>query len=121
MIEYRCWYCNRRHGAPRDCIGRQVACHCGYLLRVPRQSGGSCRVKTLLDWLVEAVVYGGAGGLLGLGMDALLASRVRFWLFIDHRVALLTLAAIPLAGFLFGFLGAGRAVGWLAQRSRGGR
>jgi hypothetical protein len=31
------------------------------MLRVPKRNGGYCRVKTLVDWMVEAVVYGGGG------------------------------------------------------------
>jgi hypothetical protein len=120
MIDFRCWYCNRRHRASKDRIGERITCHCGYPLRVPPRSGGNCRVKTLLDWLVEAVVYGGGCALLGLGIDALLFSRLHIWL-VEQYVALFILAAIPLAGFLFGFLGGERAVGWLVRAFRGQR
>ena len=112
MIEFRCWYCNRCHKAPKDRVGERITCHCGYPLRVPRRSGGKCRIKTPLDWLVQAVVYGGAGGLFGLGLDALLGSSFRFWM--RQPNPCLTLVALPVGGVLIGFLGGERVVGWVA-------
>jgi hypothetical protein len=63
-IHFRCWYCNKRYARAGDGIGERFTCTCK-LLRVPRRSGGNCRVKTPFDWLVETVVYGGGGALVG--------------------------------------------------------
>ena len=46
-------------------------------IRVPRRSGGNCRVKTLVDRLVEAVVCGGGGALLGFCLAILILSQLR--------------------------------------------
>jgi hypothetical protein len=103
MIEFRCWYCNRRHRAPEARIGERRACNCSHKLRVPKRSGGNCRVKTITDRLVEAVVYGGGGALLGLGLALVV-------LYCLLRLALLeggwvVLMGLPAAGFLIGFFG----------------
>src|SRR5258708_1521030 len=65
MIHFRCWYCNKHYSRPT--AGERIACNCGHQLRVPRRNFGNSRTKTLGDWLVEALVYGGGGALLGLG------------------------------------------------------
>lgn len=61
MIEFRCWYCSRRFVKSEKRIGERFTCNCRRMLRVPKRNGGYCRVKTLVDWMVEAVVYGGGG------------------------------------------------------------
>jgi hypothetical protein len=61
---------------PLKGIGKTIHCSCGSDLRVPRYSGGKCRIKTLTDWAVEAVVYGGGGGFLGAGVGLLLSMGV---------------------------------------------
>ena len=74
MIEFHCWYCNRRHTAPKGRVGERITCGCQYPLRVPKRSGGACRIKTGLDRFVEAAVYGGGGGLLGFALGFVLLS-----------------------------------------------
>jgi hypothetical protein len=49
MINFRCWYCNRRYAVAEQRVGERLTCSCKSLLRVPRKSGGNCRVRTLTD------------------------------------------------------------------------
>ena len=76
MIAFRCWYCGRRYSVPEKRVGERIVCTCKHPLRVPKRSGGRCRIKTLTDWVVEAAVYGGGGALLGVGMGLLICTQV---------------------------------------------
>jgi hypothetical protein len=91
-------------------------CSCKNTLRVPRRSGGNCRVKTLVDRLVEAVVCGGGGALLGFCLAILILSQLRglllfrrTWTFVVGLTAL---------GFVAGLLGGERGVFWLGRMIR---
>jgi hypothetical protein len=113
MIQFRCWYCNKRYTVPEQRVGQDIACTCKNLLRIPRSNGGNCRVKTPVDWLVEAVVYGGGGGVLGLGLALLILSRFR--ILVPWEPAWMLLAVLTLVGFLAGTLGGERGVNWLGR------
>ncbi len=80
MIQFRCWYCNKRYSVAEGRVGERLACTCENLLRVPKRSGGNSRVKTVLDWLIEITLYGGGGALLAFGLALLILSRWRFFL-----------------------------------------
>jgi hypothetical protein len=119
MIEFRCWYCNRRHEEPKRLIEQRITCGgCGYPLKVPRRSGGNCRIRTLTDVLVENLVYGGFGAIIGMipGCAGLagLSSPQRYnphaydpywWLF-------------PICGCLFGIAAGNGWTRWLAPLFR---
>jgi hypothetical protein len=116
MIQFRCWFCNRRYAVREDRVGERLTCSCDRPLRVPRRSGGSSRAKTPVDRLVEAVVYGGAGGLLGLGLAVLLLSQFHWVMWFKRSwLVVLTLTAV---GFAAGLLGGERGVEWLGRRIR---
>ena len=61
MIQFRCWFCNKRYAVTDQRAGERLTCTCKRLLRVPRQDGGNSRARTWTDWIVEALVYGGGG------------------------------------------------------------
>ena len=111
MIQFRCWYCNKRYSVSESRDGEIIDCTCERRLKVPREDGGYCRVKTLVDWLVEALVYGGGGALLGLGLGLLL---LRAFL----RGGFVLLGSCMLLGFLAGLLGGERGVNWIGQMIR---
>jgi hypothetical protein len=111
MILFRCWYCHKRYTMPERRVGERFACTCKYPLRVPKRNGGACRVKTLTDWLVEAVVYGGGGALLGFGLAVLILSQLRFRAIFMDGMAFT--AALTGVGFLFGLLGGERGINWI--------
>ncbi len=117
MIQFRCWYCNKAHAREEARVGERFACTCKNTLRVPRRSGGNCRVKTLTDRVIEALVYGGGGGLLGCGLGVLIASlTVRAF-----RTPLLSwapIAGLTLVGFLIGLFGGERGINWIGRRIR---
>jgi hypothetical protein len=119
MIQFRCWYCNKRYAKRDDQVGQQFTCSCQSPLRVPRVSGGNCKVKTLADWGIEAVVYGGGGALLGLGLAVLILSRVRIGDRVVGGASFHTAAAIlvglTLVGFLAGLFGGEPGINWLGQ------
>jgi hypothetical protein len=100
---------------PPSKIRERFRCACGGELRVPRYSGGKCRVKTPVDWIVEAVVYGGGGALLGLGLALLILAGFR-GIILNGEVLLL---ALPVGGLLFGVLGGERGVNWVGRMIRG--
>jgi hypothetical protein len=117
MIEFRCWYCNRRFSMKDDRIGQQLTCTCKRLLKVPKKSGGNCRVKTPTDWLVETLVYGGGGALLFFFFALMVLrfmprGRGMFgfgWIF---------LSGSTLFGLAFGALGGERGLTWLGRMFR---
>jgi hypothetical protein len=122
MIEFRCWYCNKRYRMAEERVGEQFNCSCQSRLRVPRRSGGRCRVKSLSDWLVEAVVYGGGGALLGFGLAALILSQVAGRSGAGADVGARgwpVFAALTLLGFVAGTLGGERGMTWIGEMIRG--
>jgi hypothetical protein len=117
MIQFRCWYCNKRYTMPEQRIGDRLPCTCKNLLRVPRRNNGYCRVKSVTDWLVEAVVYGGGGAFLGFGLAVLILSQSR-GLIVTRRGSWALLATLTLAGFLAGLLGGERGLNWVGRMIR---
>jgi hypothetical protein len=118
MINFRCWYCNRRYTKTEDRIGEQLTCSCERRLRVPARDGGNCRVRSLADWLVEAAVYGGGGALLGFGLAVLLLRWVyvgsAMWLWYEWSL----IAGLVLVGFLAGLFGGEAGVNWVGRMIR---
>jgi len=87
------------------------------MLRVPKRNGGYCRVKTLVDWMVEAVVYGGGGAVLGFGFAVLCISRL---LVRTNPLAMIpAVAGMTIFGFLFGLFGGEPAINWIGRLIRG--
>jgi hypothetical protein len=116
MIDFRCWYCNRRYTVAEQRTGERLTCSCQRPLRIPRSSGGNSQVKTVSDRVVEAVVYGGGGALLGLGLAVLILSQVRE---IDLGVGgAVVMAVLTGVGFLAGLLGGERGVNWVGRMIR---
>lgn len=116
MIQFRCWYCNKCYRVPEERIGTRLVCTCGNALGVPKRSGGKCRIKTLLDWIIEITVYGGGGAVLGAGLGILILSQIgRFGI---RYGSWEMLAACTLAGFLFGTLGGERGIEWIGRKIR---
>jgi hypothetical protein len=118
MVEFRCWYCNRKHQMPQQRVGERFLCACDRPLRVPRYSGGRCRIRSLADWLVEAVAYGGGGALLGLGLALVLLSLLPRYIPIVDDWLWIPPVVLPLAGFLLGLLGGERGIGWIGRMIR---
>jgi hypothetical protein len=119
MIQFRCWFCNKRYVVSEEDIAQRITCTCTRLLKVPKRSHGNSRVKTAMDWLVEVLVFGLGGALLGFGLAVLILSQ---WpgsdlpfLFLDSWYFFATLTVL---GFLAGLLGGERGVNWLGQRIR---
>jgi hypothetical protein len=114
MIEFRCWYCDKYFKVLEHRMGEHVTCMCKSVLRVPKTSGGNCRVKTVIDWLVETVIHGGGGAVLGLILAFMIVSQ-----FGGQWEALLGfIPALSLIGFLAGLLMGERGVNWLGQMIR---
>src|SRR5262249_50250058 len=110
MIQFRCWYCNKRYAVPEQRVGERITCTCSYLLRVPKRSGGICRIKTLTDWIIETVLYGGGGALLGFGLAVLILSQLRLM-----RLGWMLILVCTAAGFLLGSLGGERGIEWIGR------
>jgi len=121
MIDFRCWYCNRRYSVVEKRVGQRITCGCQYALRVPKRSGGRCRVKTLTDWVVETVVYAGGGAFLGVGMGLLICTQVvaRFGQMSALYVPTISICGVlGLVGFLAGLFGGERGMNWLGRLIR---
>src|SRR5262245_51741031 len=117
MIHFRCWYCGRSLAVADERRGERRECTCGRRLRVPGRSGGSSRARTAVDWLIEVVVYGGGGALLGLGLGlVLVAAAPPYVLGLWRRVAIL--GALTLFGLLLGTFGGEAGVNWLGRLIR---
>lgn len=103
MIEFRCWYCNRRHLRPKAHVGQKFECACKYPLRVPSRSGGNARVFSLGGFLVSRFVYGLGGGLFGLAIALLIGLRMaRRLTEAGHPFGLFYFLSLPALGFLVG-------------------
>src|SRR5690349_6231267 len=102
---------------PPSRAGEVLTCSsCQHRLRVPKATGGNSRSRSLTDFLVEAVVYGGGGALLGFGVGVVLTAEFHLGL-ITGRSRLITLA-LTLAGFLIGLFGGERGINWLGRLLR---
>jgi hypothetical protein len=115
MIQFRCWYCHRKYAKPEPEIGKTLTCSCKNLLRVPTANGGKCRVKTIGDWIVEAIVCGGGGAVLGFGLALLIVSRL---IFFGWTLRWMLLLGLPLLGFLGGLLFGERAIDFFGDMIR---
>lgn len=113
MIQFRCWYCNKCYAVADARARERFACSCGRRVRVPRRSGGSSRARSPTDWVVEVVVYGGCGALLGFGLGVLILSRIPIFRKTKELVIGLTVLGF-LAGTLFGEAG----LNWVGRRIR---
>jgi xanthosine utilization system XapX-like protein len=113
MIQFRCWFCNRAYLKPDDAAGTKFECGCGRRVKVPRRSGGSSKVRSPTDWLVESLVYGGAGALIGFVLSIAIFSRIP----LVRRPAEVTLAATAF-GLLVGVLFGERGINWIGQKLR---
>src|SRR5262245_22337230 len=121
MIEFRCWYCNKRYKVPEERVGEQLDCSCQNRLRGPRRRGGRCRIKSLSDWLVEAVVYGGGGALVGFGLAALILGQVAGRSGAGAAVGARgwpIFVGLTLLGFVLGTLGGERGITWIGEMIR---
>ncbi len=116
-IQFRCWYCHRAYSVPERRIGEELACGCQRRLRVPKQSGGPCRVKTALDWVIEITVYGFGGALLGLGLGVLIASQLPR-LAPTFPYGWVAIAGLGVLGFLIGAVGGERGINWIGRLIR---
>ena len=115
MILFRCWYCGKRYAVAETRAGERLTCSCKHLLKVPRHSGGRTKVLRPVDLLIESVVYGGGGALLGLGLGLLIVSRIPFFR-LGGRWELV--AGLTVAGFLLGTFGGERGVNWVGRLIR---
>lgn len=115
-IWFRCWYCNRGFTATADRVGAVMPCPCGHRVRVPRRSGGNSRHRSVLDWLVEGLVYGGAGAAMGFGLGWVLLTQ--FQLVRVPGLRGLLLPALSVAGFLAGLFGGEPAINWMGRTLR---
>ena len=113
MIQFRCWFCNRAYLKPDELIGKRFACGCKRRVKVPKRSGGSSKVRSLLDWFVESLVYGGAGALIGFFLSVALFARIP----LVRRPAEVTIAVTAL-GLLVGMLFGERGINWVGQKLR---
>ena len=119
MIIFRCWFCGRRFGVPEARIGHRLTCTCKHELNVPKRSGGRCKVRRPVDWLIECVVYGGGGAVLGLGLALVVLFQIPVFVVGGRwRESGLLIAGLTVAGFLLGVLGGERGINWIGRLIR---
>ena len=115
MIDFRCWFCGKRYVVADDRRGQRQTCSCGRGVKVPKRSGGRSRAWTVTDFVVETVVYGGGGAVLGFGLGALVASRLPIPV---GKPTKYIVGGCTLAGFLLGAVGGEPAVNWVGRLLR---
>jgi hypothetical protein len=116
MIQFRCWYCNKHLSRPESAMGERFVCSCAHRLKVPKRNFGNSRAKSALDWLIEGVVYGGGGALLGGGLGVVIAAGVgRVF---ARGIGLYSIPTLTLAGFLIGLFGGERGINWIGRMIR---
>lgn len=113
MVLFRCWFCNRAYVKPEETARTRFECRCGRRVRVPKRSGGSSKTLSPLDWLLESVIYGGAGALIGFGLSVAILSR----LFIFRRPSEI-IAAVTVFGLVVGTVFGERGINWIGQKLR---
>jgi hypothetical protein len=113
MIQFRCWYCRKLYSVANYRVGERLTCTCTRPVRIPKNSGGSSRVRTIGDWLIEVILCGGGGAVLGACLGVFIISRVGGFGF---RFELLI--GLTLAGFVIGTLGGVRGIEWIGRKIR---
>lgn len=114
MIIFRCWYCNKAYSVSEERIGTTLNCTCKHTIRIPKKNHGPTRIRKPVDFLVETLVYGGGGGLLGASLGVWLSAEIP-WILGGRKKLVLTLA---LMGFLIGFFGGERGINWIGRMLR---
>jgi hypothetical protein len=113
MIQFRCWFCNRAFLKPDEQAGKKFECGCGRRAKVPKRSGGSSKTRSLTDWIVETLIYGGACAVFAFGLSFVTITRVPFFRRDFTPVLVATLVGL-FAGALFGE----RAINYIGQKLR---
>jgi hypothetical protein len=113
MISFRCWFCNRGFLKPSEQAGAKFECSCGRRVRVPRHSGGSSKALSLTDWLLEALIYGGACALIGFALSIAIFARLPF-----VRRPIEIVIAFTLFGLAVGTIFGERGINWIGQKLR---
>jgi hypothetical protein len=113
MILFNCWYCNRRHTATEAQIGEKRSCGCGRMVRVPSRGGGPSTCKSVTEVLIERLVYGLGGGLIGLILGLVIAHEVA-----TFRTWLYYIGALTVTGLVAGALGGEAGINWIGRKMR---
>ncbi|HEY1187963.1 MAG TPA: hypothetical protein VGE74_09910 [Gemmata sp.] len=113
MISFRCWFCNRAFARPGEQAGARFECRCGRRVKVPKRSGGSSKTRSLLDRLLEALIYGGAGAVIGFGLSVAILSRL-----VVFRRPAEVIAAVTAFGFVVGTAFGEGGINWIGQKLR---
>jgi hypothetical protein len=119
MIQFRCWHCHKMYRVADDRVGERITCSCQRPVRVPKNSGGSSRVPSVGDWLIEVVLCDGGGAFLGACLAVVIISRFPIPIFFWTRWDLLLV--LTLGGFVVGTIAGVRGLEWLGRRIRTGR
>ena len=107
-VRFRCWKCRHRFSVARNRVGAKLQCDCGEDVRVPSCDHGNCRVRTIVDRLVEAVLCGGGCALIGFLAVTFAFAPLGFRLFAEGALSAAAVAAIGCG--LFGLLLGERAL-----------
>jgi len=121
MIQFRCWYCRKLYSVANHRVGERLTCTCTRPVRIPKYSGGSSRVRTIGDWLIEIVLCGGGGAFLGACLAVFILSRTTGGAVLaDVAVgwSLYVLVGLPLLGFVIGTFGGVRGIEWIGRKIR---
>lgn len=117
MIDFRCWYCDRRYSLPETQRGEKLQCRaCQANMRVPAESGGNSRHRTLADRMIEFAIYGSGGAVLGFLLAWVLISRV-YW-YGDLWPALAVIAVCTIVGMVAGGMLGEAGIVWLGKYIR---
>jgi hypothetical protein len=113
MIQFRCPACGKRYMMGEEKVSQRLSCTCQQKLRVPRRSGGSAKYRSPADMLLEFLVYGLGGGLLGLLLGVLFVSQM-----LVFRGGWRVIVGLAVVGFLAGGLGGEAGINWVGRMIR---
>jgi hypothetical protein len=114
LIRFRCWKCRRKYAKAAAKIGTTFQCSCDYVIRVPKKDDGNCRVKTIADYVIEAVLCGGGGAIFGFFISLVLVGRyLRF-----VQGAFWVVPVVTIVCGLIGFFGGERAIDFFGDMMR---
>jgi hypothetical protein len=69
-----------------------------------------------VDWLVETVVYGGAGALLGVGLGVVMLAQAGRY--VGVVTPAFVMGGLGVLGFLAGLFGGERGINWIGRMIR---
>jgi hypothetical protein len=113
MIQFRCWFCNRAFLEAPELAGQRFRCSCARLVKVPKRPGGWSKSRSLEDWVVETLVYGGLCATFAFALSFAVITRAALF-----RANFTPLIVATMTGLIAGALFGERALNYFGRKFR---